>query len=348
MNKTIKRILLAGLMGLTINVNVMALDLKPDAPSSYVVKKGDTLWGISEKFTDDPWQWPEIWYQNSQIENPHLIFPGDELGLVTIDGKTRLTVVNRGEVSRTVKLQPTARIEPIDSAIPAIPQDAIRSFIRYNRIVAAKDLEQAPRVLAGKDARLMLGAGDNFYARGGIDDDNVENTYGIYRRGKVYTDPKTKEVLGVEAVEVGQARSVKLHDGILELQVDRSNQQIMAGDLLLATEDRNLVANYYPKAPEKTVDGSIMAVSEGVSYIGQYNVIALNLGLRDSVDVGSVLVVNKQGAVVYDRAAGERVRLPEQRAGKLMVFRTFEKMSYALVMNATEPLKVGDKAVSPY
>src|SRR5690554_6967428 len=111
----------------------------------------------------------------------------------------------------------------------------------------------------------MQCAGDNFYARGGIDDDNVENSYGIYRRGKVYTDPKTKEVLGVEAVEVGQARSVKLHDGILELQVDRSNQQIMAGDLLLATEDRDLVDKYYTKVTEKTVRGSIMTEIEGVS-----------------------------------------------------------------------------------
>ena len=134
MNKTIKRILLAGLMGLTINV--MALDLKPDAPSRYIVKKGDTLWGISEKFTADPWQWPEIWYQNEQIENPDLIFPGDEIGLVNVGGQTRLTVINRGEASRTVKLQPNARIEPIESAIPAIPQDAIRSFLRYNTVIA--------------------------------------------------------------------------------------------------------------------------------------------------------------------------------------------------------------------
>ncbi len=346
MNKTIKRILLVGLVGLTINV--MALDLKPDAPSRYVVKKGDTLWGISEKFTADPWQWPEIWYQNNQIENPHLIFPGDELGLVTVAGKTRLTVVNRGEASRTVKLQPTARIEPIESAIPAIPQDAIRSFLSYNRIVTASDLENSPRVLAGKDARLMLGAGDKFYARGHLDKGNIAQAYGVYRRGKVYTDSKTNEVLGIEAIEVGKARTVKLHDNILELLVDNSKQQIVAGDVLLPTADRNLVSNYYPKAPEKKVDGNIMAVSEGVSYIGQYDVVALNVGLRDSVDVGSVLVVNKQGAVVFDRAAGERVRLPEQNAGKLMVFQTFEKMSYALVMSATEPLQVGDKAVNPY
>lgn len=346
MNKTIKRILLAGLMGLTINV--MALDLKPDAPSRYIVKKGDTLWGISEKFTDDPWQWPEIWYQNSQIENPHLIFPGDELGLVTIDGETRLTVVNRGQASRTVKLQPSARIEPIESAIPAIPQDAIRSFIRYNRIVAAEELEKSPRVLAGTDARLMLGGGDTFYARGHLNSQKIATAYGIYRRGQVYTDPQTKEVLGTEAIEVGRARTKKMHDGVLELVVEASNQQIKAGDLLLPTEDRNLVPNYYPKAPEKQVSGSIMAVSEGVSYIGQYNVVALNLGLRNNVDIGSVLVVNKQGEVVLDRAAGERVRLPEQRVGKLMVFRTFEKMSYALVMTAKEPLKVGNKAVSPY
>lgn len=346
MNKTIKRILLAGLMGLTINV--MALDLKPDAPSRYIVKKGDTLWGISEKFTDDPWQWPEIWYQNSQIENPHLIFPGDELGLVTVNGKKRLTVVTRGEASRTVKLQPTARIEPIESAIPAIPQDAIRSFLRYHRIGSASDLENSPHILAGKDARLMLGSGDKVYAQGNLKEGEIPQAYGIYRRGKVYKDPKTKEVLGIEAVEVGQARTVKLHDNILELLIESSNQQIKAGDLLLPTEDRNLVANYYPKAPSQEVDGNIMAVSEGVTYIGQYHVVALNVGLRDNVDVGTVLVVNKQGAVIKDRTTGKKVRLPDQSAGKLMVFRTFEKMSYGLIMSATEPLRVGDKVVNPY
>lgn len=345
MNKTIKRILLAGLMGLTINV--MALDLKPDAPSRYIVKKGDTLWGISEKFTADPWQWPEIWYQNEQIENPDLIFPGDEIGLVSIGGKTRLTVINRGEASRTVKLQPNARIEPIESAIPAIPQDAIRSFLRYNRIVAANELDTAPRVLAGKDARLMLGVGDTAYARLNKKSDEAAQAYGIYRRGRLYTDPKTNEALGIEAIEVGKVSVVKLHDDILELVISSSNQQIMAGDLLLPTEDRDLVANYYPKAPAKSVSGNIMAVSEGVSYIGQYNVVALNLGLRDSVDIGSVVQANKQGAVVFDRAAGERIRLPDQRGGTLMVFRTFEKMSYALVMNAKEPLQVGDKVVNP-
>lgn len=149
-------------------------------------------------------------------------------------------------------------------------------------------------------------------------------------------------------MEVGRARTVKLHDNILELLVDTSKQQIKAGDLLLPTEDRNLIANYYPKAPSKKVDGNIMAVAEGVTYISQFDVVALNVGLRDSVDAGSVLIVNKQGAVVFDRAAGERVRLPEQNAGRLMVFQAFEKMSYALVMTAKEPLKVGDKAVNPY
>ena len=208
MNKTIKRILLAGLMGLTINV--MALDLKPDAPSRYTVKQGDTLWGISEKFTNDPWQWPEIWYQNNQIENPHLIFPEDEIGLVSVAGKDRVTVIKRGEASRTVKLQPSARIEPIEAAIPAIPQDAIRSFLRNNRIVTKQELADAPRILAGKDERLMLGAGDQVYARGNLKEGEIEAAYGIYRGGRVYRD--NKEELGIESVEVGKARTIKLHD----------------------------------------------------------------------------------------------------------------------------------------
>lgn len=344
MSKTIKRILLAGLVGLT--ANAMALSLKPDAPERYTVKQHDTLWDISQRYTDDPWQWPEIWYQNSQIENPHLIFPGDVIGLVSINGESRVTVTTRGAASRTVKLQPSARIEPIDSAIPAIPQDAIRGFLRHHQVTTEEQLAKAPRVIAGREGRSMMGSDDTIYARGKFGE-TIPASYGVFRRGQVYRDPKTNEVLGLEALEIGQAEVQAKDNDILTLKLTHTNQQVAAGDLLLPTEDRSLVSSYLPKPPSKVVDGQILAVSGGVSQIGQYDVVVLNRGIRDGLDTGSVLAVNKTGTVIFDRVVGEKVRLPDEQAGSLMVFRAYDKMSYGLVMRATQAMRVGDKILSP-
>lgn len=355
MSKTIKRVLLTGL--LCLSTTVAALPLKADAPQRYTVKDGDTLWHISERFTDDPWQWPEIWYLNRQIEDPHLIFPGDELALIDVGGETRVTVVKRGQSARTVKLSPGSepgtmkmhpmvRVEPIESAIPAIPMDAVRGFLRDHRVVDAKQLDEAPRVLSGSDGHLLMGAGSTIYARGEIGE-QVAAAYSIYRRGQVYIDPKTEEVLGLEALDIGQGRVTDVNDDILTLKLERTNQQVSVGDRLLQTEDRTLLSRFIPKAPQREVDGQILAVSGGVSQVGQFDVVALNRGERDGLEAGSVLLVKKQGDVVYDRAVDEYVRLPSERAGVMMVFRTYEKMSYGLIMRATKPLRVGDHFSSP-
>lgn len=350
MSKTFKRFLLAGLMCTT--TSVMALDVKSNAPERYVVKEGDTLWSISERYTNDPWQWPEIWYQNSQVKDPHLIFPGDEIGLISVDGETKATVVKRGIASRTVKLspgvvkmQPTARVESIESAIPAIPLDAIRGFLREHRVVSAKELRDAPRILSGSDKHILMGAGAKIYARG--DFDTAASAYGIFRQGQLYRDPETGETLGLEALDLGLARVTSVDKDIMTLNLERTNQQISIGDRLLPTEDRDLISRYYPKAPAVDIDGQILAVSNGVTQVGQYDVVVLNRGDRDKLEPGSVLQIKKAGAIVYDRVAGEKVRLPEEIAGTMMVFRTFDKLSYALVMRATHPLRVGDFFSNP-
>lgn len=345
MSKTIKGILLAGLIGLT--ANVVALQLKPDAPERYVVKPGDTLWSISERFTNDPWLWPEIWYRNGQIENPHLIFPGDELGLVSVAGKQRVTVTQRGDSSRTVKLQPNMRVEPIEAAIPTIPQDAIRGFLRNHRVVSQEMLDKTPYIIGGAESRILMGAGGQAYARGAFGDQPA-SAYGIFRRGQVYRDPQTREVLGLEALEIGMGLVKAQKGDIVTLELERTNQQVVVGDVLLPTDDTILAPSFHPAPPKKPVSGQILAVSGGVNQVGQFDVVVLNRGERDGLEVGSVLVVNKLGDVVYDRRAGEKVRLPEERAGTLMVFRTFEKMSYGLVMRATKPLRVGDKIENPH
>ncbi|WP_221793334.1 LysM peptidoglycan-binding domain-containing protein [Oceanobacter mangrovi] len=351
MSKTIMRLLAIGLIGFSISAS--ALQLLPDAPKQYVIVKGDTLWDISAKFTNDPWQWPEIWYQNTQINNPHLIFPGDVIGLINVDGETRVGVISRGDASRTVKLspgtvklQPTARIESIEAAIPAIPVSAIRGYLTEHRIVDAELLDKAPHIIAGADEHLVMGAGNTVYARGDLSE-HTADAYGIFRRSQVYTDPVTGEVLGLEAIDVGLARVRARNNDIATIDLDRTSQQVSIGDLLLPTEDRELMTQFFPKSPKRNVSGQIMAVSGGVTQIGQFDVVVLNRGERDYLEPGDVLVINKAGAIVLDRVADEKVQLPEERAGTMMVFRTFEKLSYALVMKATRPMRVGDRFANP-
>lgn len=352
MSKTIKRLLAVMLVSVTAHVS--ALQLLPNAPQEYTVVPGDTLWDISARFTNDPWMWPEIWHQNTQIDNPHLIFPGDRIGLVNVNGETRVGVLERGDASRTVKLspggvvkmQPTARIEPIESAIPAIPAEAIRGYLREHRVVQEDELSKAPRIIAGADGHVVLGAGSNAYARGDFSQHDVQ-AYGIFRRSQVYIDPETREILGLEAIDVGLGRVLSVADDIGTIELDRTNQQVRLGDVLLPTEDRTLLTRFFPKSPEKSVHGQILAVSGGVSQVGQYDVVVLNRGERDGLTPGDVLIINKAGVVVVDRVKGDKVRLPDERAGSMMVFRIFDKMSYALVMKATRPLSVGDKFVSP-
>jgi nucleoid-associated protein YgaU len=345
MSKTVRYLITA--IFLLVSTISHALTLKPDAPERYTVKKGDTLWGISERYTDDAWQWPNIWYQNSQIKDPHLIFPGDILGLMTIGGKVKVAVVERGIESRTIKMSPTARIEPIESAIPTIPMDAIMPFITRNRIVEVGELEAAPYILAAGGGRIMNGAGGVAYGRGDFSK-GVANAYGIFRASIVYKDPVTEEILGLEAKEIGLANVISNEKDIVKLDLIKTNQQITEGDRLLTTENRQLVTRFQPKAPDDYIDGFIISVPGGVTQIGQYNMIVINKGKRDGISEGSMLDIMKRGEVVRDRTKKEEVRLPPEKAGQLMVFRVYEKLSYALVTKATRSLNVGDQVRSPF
>jgi nucleoid-associated protein YgaU len=345
MSKTVRYLITA--FFLVVSTISHALTLKPDAPERYTVKKGDTLWDISERYTDDAWQWPNIWYQNPQVKDPHLIFPGDILGLMAIDGEMKVAVVKRGMESRTVKMSPTARIEPIESAIPTIPMDAIMPFITRNRIVEAGELEGAPYIVAAGGGRIMNGAGGVAYGRGDFSD-GIANAYGIFRASIVYKDPITEEILGLEAKEIGLANVISNEKDIVKLDLVKTSQQVVEGDRLLTTENRQLVTRFQPKAPDDYVDGFIISVPGGVTQIGQYSMIVINKGKRDGISEGSILDIMKRGEVIRDRTKEEKVRLPAEKAGQLMVFRTYEKLSYALVTKATRSLNVGDQVRSPF
>lgn len=345
MSKTVRYLITA--FFLVLSTVSHSLTLKPDAPERYTVKKGDTLWGIAERYTDDAWQWPNIWYQNEQVADPHLIYPGDIIGLMSIDGQMKVAIVKRGAESRTVKLSPTARIEPIESAIPTIPMDAIMPFVVSNRIVKAGELEKAPYVLSAGGGRIMNGAGGVVYGRGDFKD-GIAQAYGVFRPSKIYRDPVTEEVLGLEAMEVGLANVISHEKDMVKLDLVKTSQQVKEGDRLLTTENRQMVARFQPKAPDEFVDGFIISVPGGVTQIGQYSMIVINKGTRDGVTEGSMLDIMKRGEVVRDRTVKEQVRLPAEKGGQLMVFRAYEKLSYALVLKATRPLNVGDQVRSPY
>ncbi|MCK5886292.1 MAG: LysM peptidoglycan-binding domain-containing protein [Alcanivorax sp.] len=316
------------------------VSVRADHPDEYVVVKGDTLWDISGMFLEKPWQWPAIWHANPQIENPHLIYPGDRLALVYIDGKPRITKVATSDV---VKLSPQVRSEAIDTPIPAIPLDAIASFLTETRIVSPEEINGAPYVLEGEDGRIITGAGDRIYARGEKPADRV----GIFRRSKEFVDPDTGEFLGLEARSIARGNVNAENGDVLTVGITKSSEEVRIGDRLLVNEDRRLTTSFVPSSPDSEIEGKMISVDGGVSQIGQYDVVAINRGEREGLAPGNVLAVLKAGNMVRDPVTGETIELPSERAGLLMVFQAYEKMSYGLVLQATRPLSVGDKVTNP-
>lgn len=321
--------------------------LRDGHPERYIVQQGDTLWAISGHFLHDPWLWPEIWYHNPDIRNPHLIYPGDVISLVYIDGKPRLTVQAGDRAGETVKLSPRVREESISSAIPTIPLEAIRPFLTETRIVEEGVLDSAPYVLASADARVMSAANDRIYVRG-LGAEPLKS-YTIVRKGDAFIDPDTKQVLGREARHIGDAKTTSSGDPAT-LTVTSTNREILKGDRVLPPLDDIFQANFMPKAPNQEIEGRIIAVLDGVTQIGQYSIVVLNRGLQHSLEVGDVLAVYQVGEMVRDTIGGKRgeqVKLPDERAGELIVFRTFDNMSLGLIMQATRAMHVLDVVRNP-
>jgi LysM domain len=325
--------------------------LRPDHPDSYVVVKGDTLWDISGKFLTKPWLWPELWRANPQIENPHLIYPGDVIRLVYIEGQPAL-MVDRGEAGRTYhaspstneKLEPKIRATPLENPIPAINLGAIQGFLVQNRVVAPSLLDAAPYVIQGESDRLVVGSGDRVYVRGTLEE---SQSYSFVRKGPLYRDPATNEVLGQEATYIGLGRVVAQENGIATLFVNSSREEIQIGDRVLPTEERAVDATFFPSAPSQPVDGELIAVTNGVTQVGQFDVVVIDRGERNGLETGNVLAIYKKGALARDRIANQTIRLPSERAGLLMIFRVFDKLSYGLVLATERPLAVFDEVKNP-
>jgi hypothetical protein len=324
--------------------------IRPGIPERYTVKKGDTLWDISKHFLKDPWLWPEIWYVNPAIRNPHLIYPGDVIALTWVNGKPVLTLEGAeaapppGPKLKVVKLSPQARVEKIDKAITTLPKSVIAPFLYRPFFITDDELDHAPYVVANYGNHVISGTGDRIYARG-IENASVSE-FNIVRKGQTYRDPDTGEVLGYEAVNLGEAKLVRLGDP-QTLTVTKSYKEILNGDFLIPKESQDIALNFYPRAPKRDIAGRIISVAGGVAKIGQYNVIVINRGTDNGLEQGNVLEIYQEGAIVRQPYSRARIKLPEERAGLCMVFKTYHTVSYALVMEAFRDLSVRDYVYSP-
>jgi LysM domain-containing protein len=320
------------------------LKINPSHPDQYSVVKGDTLWDISSKFLQNPWQWPELWSYNQQIKNPHLIYPGDVLYFSYVDGKPRLTL---GQ-SRNVRLSPTIRESSGKEAIALIPADAIAQFLTSPKVVNDKDLALSPYVIDFAGEHLIAGAGDRIYVRAINNPESL--SYTIYRQGQPYLRPVTGELLGYEAIYIADTTLQTAGDPAT-LQINKSDSEIRIGDRLMVSAAGELSLNYFPRSPESNIQGSIINVLKGVSQIGQHNIVVIDRGTEDGVETGHLFDIYRRGRLVKDiyRDPDETsiVQLPDELAGTLMVFRPFEKVSYALVMEATAAIHVLDRIQTP-
>lgn len=328
-------------------------ELSPSAPDSYTVKRGDTLWDISAMFLLRPWRWPELWGMNlDQIRNPHLIYPGQILYLETINGRARLRVgqpVGNG----TIKVSPRVRSEALDDgAIASIPLHLIEPFLNEAVIFNSNELEQAPRVVATQEGRVLLSRGETAYVRGELGD---RRDWRLFRHPKPLIDPATKEVLGYEATYLGTAEYTRPGGTTKDGQVIPASFQIQSTRLEVGVDDRlapvppREFISYVPHAPQEALEGQIASIYGEALTAGQNQIVALNKGSKDGVERGHVLALWRHGREAIDTTYGkkEKIQLPDERHGLLFVFRVFDRMSYALILNVQEPVQIGDRFTQP-
>jgi LysM repeat protein len=326
--------------------------LNPRHPDTYVVQTGDTLWDIASMFLRDPWVWPEIWQINPQVENPHLIFPGDVLSLAYLDDGRPVVQVERGPQAASAsggveRLSPRVRATPLEDAISTIPYETIAAFLSRPRVLQKDELDDLPYIVAHREG-LIGSSGRDVYARG-IDDAAIGSVYNIVERGSELIDPDDNSVLGYQGIYVGQGRVDRNGDPATIRLIDNEREAVV-GNYVLEEEDVAPI-NFVPRAPSREVEGRIISVLAGVSLIGQYQVVVINRGTDAGLEPGNVLRIYQTGQTIRDSRGhgffGEKVRLPDEPAGTMMVFRTSDRISYALVMEATTAIAVLDTVRNP-
>jgi len=346
----------------------MLLDIRSDAPDRHVVVKGDTLWDISGMFFKDPWKWPHIWGLNKEtIKNPHWIYPGDIIFLDRTSGTLRIgeegnseekipadtvTVVDAGQpdtvntetkfVDDTVRLSPRVRVSPsLHDIIPSIPAKAIAPFLSRPLVIELDALEDAPTLIGAREGRVLLSSGDTGFVKD-MPSSKGDKWY-VYRPGKTFIDPETDEELGIEAVYLGNAE-VSKHAEVSSIAITYSEEEIRAGDRLVVPSAEE-IGTYLPRSPEGKISAQVISVYGGVAQGGQNSVLTLSKGAREGLEVGHVLALYRKGEIV--KFEGDKYRLPDERYGLVFVFRVFDKVSYALVMQTKLPVQLLDNAITP-
>lgn len=340
-----------------------------NAPDQHVVVRGDTLWGISGRFLQHAWCWPEVWGMNrEEIRNPHWIYPGQvvyldraagrlRLGKPTGDGGTGAGAATDAGGTPTVRLEPQLRTEGLgQQAVPSIPANVIEPFLSHPLVISEDDLKEAPRIVATQEGRVNLGKDDKAYVRGDI---KSGTSFQVFRPGTPLTDPVTGKVLGYEAPYLGTIkleRAARAPNEAHVFKVVNSKEEMGVGDRLLPIPPTPII-NYVPHPPEKPVDARVMSVYGGVSQAGQNQIITVNRGKNDGIDLGTVLELSRHGGEVVDKTDDKSwsfapfgrklVTLPDRQYGSVFIFRVFDHISYGLVMQVTDSVQIGDLAKSP-
>jgi LysM repeat protein len=309
-------------------------------PNEYVVQVGDTLWDIAATFLKDPWYWPEIWYVNPDIVNPHLIYPGDVLGLVYIDGQPRITNVR----ASTYRMSPQARVTPLTESISSIPYEDVAAFLSSGVVLEKNQADSLPYLLETRGDHLIAAAGNEIYVRG-ITQDTPGVRFSVVHVGDPLYDPDDNRLIGYQGISVGNGRLRRGGDPATVALTD-TKMEAKPGDRLLP-EEVDIPLNFFPRSPSSAIDGRIISVVGGVTQIGQYMVVVLNRGSSNGLSVGDVLTVFQTGEEVDDRFGGGTVRLPEEEAGTVMIFKTYDRISYGLVMEATQAIHIHDMVRNP-
>jgi hypothetical protein len=325
------------------------LTLKPDAPERYIVVPGDTLWGISQRYTDSPWRWPELWDMNKDdIRNPHLIYPGNVISLDRI--RRRLAMSGPG--GGTVRLSPRTRAELMGKdVIPSIPASAIEPFLSRPLVIEPDGLDNAPSIVAAEADRVILSAGNTAYVRG--IGGSAEETWYVYRKGNALVDPDTNQTLGYEAIYLGTAQVTRAGEPATVI-LTSAVQEIGPGDKLVAA-GRPQAVNYAPHSPPTSLKGRVMSIYGGLGKVGEagaQSIVTVNRGKADGLEVGHVVALYNRGGSVRDtsrprNAPDAFLKLPDERAGLAFVFRVFDRVSYALVMHVTRPVNPLDVVQTP-
>ena len=351
-------------LGMTVNIthaaspNVSPPSVKAGAPHVYVVKKGDTLWDISGKFLSKPWRWPEIWASNKHVKNPHWIYPGDRLLLCSLNGKPLIGkdegdgcdgIIRRYTGGGTT-LRPQVRIEALNNSVPVIPLAHIQQWLERSSVLPADAIANTPYILGTADNRVLAGKGQSVYVRG----QGLENgqRYGVYREGEPYIivdEQGKKQNLGVELLQVASVVAVRNENDITTVELtDSYNGEVRRGDLVMLEQEAMLPTLFYPIDAKQVRDGGkVIRVLGSIGTAAKNGVVTVDRGTADGVEIGQVFSTYQEGEIVQDPKTKEKVKLPGQYVGSLMIFKSFDRISYAYVLESELPIKVGSNIQPP-